>query len=67
MEPQEITPEWVIENLYMYNGDDITEYYSDETINYISWILRTWEDFDYDNEYEVLYEVLEDFHLKYKQ
>jgi len=63
METQKITSEWVKENLCMDDGNDITECYSDKTIDHISWLLRTWEDFDYKDEYE----LLGDFHLKYKQ
>lgn len=63
MEPEEITPEWVKKNLCMDDGNDITECYSDGTIDHISWLLDTWEDFDYKD----IKEVLNEFHLKYKQ
>lgn len=59
MEEEEITPEWVKENLCMDDGNDITECYSDETIDHISWLLRTWEDWEYVDAKE----VLNQFHL----
>ena len=59
METQEITPEWVKQNLCMDDGNDITECYSDETIDHIAWVLRTWEDFDYEDDKK----VLNQFHL----
>ena len=59
MEEEEITPEWVKENLCMADGNDITECYSDETIDHISWLLRNWEDWVYGDDKE----VLNQFHL----
>ena len=61
-EPEEITPDWVKENLWMEGGNDITECYSDETIDHISWLLCAWEDFDYKDAKE----VLNQFHLTIK-
>ena len=63
MKPEEFTPEWVKENLCMDDGNDITECYSDETINHISWLLSTWEDF---GNYVDAKDVLNQFHLTIK-
>lgn len=62
MKPEEFTPDWVKENLCMDDGNDITECWSDETINHISWLLSTWEYFDYKDTKE----VLNQFHLTIK-
>ena len=58
-----ITPDWVKENLCMEGGNDITECYSDESIEWISWSLRCFEELDYDTPEE----VLEKYHIKYKK
>ena len=62
MEPEEITPEWVKENLCMEDGNDITECYSEGTIEHIAWCLRCWENLDYEDDKK----VLNQFHLTIK-
>lgn len=59
-EQKEFTPEWVKKNLSMDDGNDITECYSEGTIEHIAWCLRCWENLDYANTDE----VLNQFHLK---
>lgn len=59
METQEITPEWVKENLCMDDGNDITKCYSEGTIEHIAWCLRCWENLDYKDDKK----VLNQFHL----
>lgn len=65
METQEITPEWVKENICMDDGNDITECYSEGTIEHIAWCLRSFEELEY-LDYDSEQHVLESFHLKYK-
>ena len=62
-EEKEITPDWVKQNLCMEDGADITECYSDESIEWISWSLRCFEGLDYETQEE----VLEKYHIKYKK
>ena len=62
MEEEEITPEWVKENLCMDDGNDITECYSDDTIKHIAWCLRRWKNLDYDTPEK----LLKKYHIKYK-
>lgn len=59
MKPEEITPDYVKQNLCMDDGNDITECYYEGTIEYISWCLRCWEYLDYKD----VKEILNKFHL----
>lgn len=63
METQKITPEWVKENICMDDGNDITECYSESTIEHIAWCLRSFEELNY-LYYDSEQQVLESFHLK---
>ena len=63
MEQEEITPEWVKQNLCMDDGNDITKYYSEGTIKHIAWCLRCWESLDYKDDKK----VLNQFHLIIKK
>lgn len=57
LEPEEITPEWVKENLCMDDGSDITDCHE-----LIAFNLSNWEDL----EYEKIEDILTLFHLKIK-
>lgn len=63
MKPEEITPDYVKQNLCMNDGNDITECYSEGTIEHIALCLRYWINFDYANTEE----VLNQFHLIIKK
>lgn len=58
LEPEEITIEWVKENLCMDDGTDITDCYS----KLIVYTLRYWEDFEFNN----IKDVLPPFHVMIK-
>ncbi len=62
MEPEAITPEWVKENLFMVDGNDITKCYYEGSIEHIASRLRCWENLGYKNTEE----VLNQFHLMIK-
>ena len=49
MEIEDITPEWVKDNLCMDDGNDITDCYSKDSIKHIAWCLRNWENLNYKN------------------
>lgn len=63
MEPEEITTKWVKENLFMVDGNDIVDCYSEDTIKYIAWRLRCLAYLNYKD----VKEVLNQFHLIIKQ
>jgi hypothetical protein len=62
-EYRDITPFWAKRLLCMDNGDNLTECYSKETIEWLCVSLKRWKVF----EYASIEEVLDVFHVKFKE
>ena len=62
-EYRDITPHWAKRLLCMYNGDNLSKCYSEETIECICISLRRWEDLYYTS----IEDVLDEFNIKFKE
>lgn len=62
-EYRDITPHWASRLLCMENGDNLSKYYSKESIERICIYLQRWENLDYNS----IKEVLDQFDIKFKE